>query len=120
MKEPVNNFGRELRRLRREGTIKYSLAKLASLSGVSACYISKLETGDRKPTVSVIRKLSSHLGKKPNHLLQILGMTEMDFAATFANNLNQVKQQMSDLPEDQIEEIADYLTYLEFKASIHE
>ena len=120
MKEPKNDFGRELRRLRCEGTIKYSQAQLASLTGLSACYISQLETGEKEPTVRVIRKLAPHLGVKPNHFLQIIGMAEMDFVGTLSYNLDQVKRQMPDLPEDQLEEIANYLTYLDFKSSVLE
>lgn len=120
MNNPQNDFGRELRRLRLKGTIKYSQAELAELTGVSACYISKLETGDKEPTVRVIRKLSPHLGVKPNHFLKIIGMVEMDFASTLADNRDQVKRQMPDLPEDQLEEIANFLTYLDFKSLVIE
>lgn len=120
MKEPRNDFGRELRRLRLEGTIKYSQTGLAKLTGIAACYISQLETGYKEPTVRVIRKLSPHLGVKANHLLQLIGIVEMDFASTLAYNLDQVKCQMPDLPKDQLEEIANYLTYLDFKSSIVE
>ncbi|GAI77532.1 unnamed protein product [marine sediment metagenome] len=118
MKEPQKDFGRELRRLRLEGTTKYSQVELSELTGVSACYISKLETGDKEPTVRVIRKLSPYLGVKPNHFLQIIGMVEMDFAGMLAHNLDQVKSQMPDLPKDQLEEIANYLTYLDFKVAV--
>jgi transcriptional regulator with XRE-family HTH domain len=120
MREPENNFGRELRRLRREGTVKYSQAELARLTDFTAGYISQLETGFKKPTVRAIRKLSPHLGVKSNHFLQLIGMAEMDFAATYTDNLDQVKRQMPDLPKDQLEEIANYLTYLDFKSSVLE
>ena len=118
MNEPTTDFGRELRRLRREGEFKYTQAKLADLAGITASYISQLETGDKDPTVSVIHKLSPHLGVKPNHLLKLICMVEMDLAGTFANNREQVKYKIPGLTEQQIEELADYLTYLEFKASV--
>lgn len=119
MKEPRTEFGRELRRLRREGPIEYSQSQLAKLSGVTTSYISQLETGERTPTPRVIRRLSPHLGVNPNHLFMKLGMVEMDLAGTLAGNRDQVKQKMPHLPEEQLEELASYLTYLHFKASIY-
>ena len=120
MKEPKKEFGRELRKLRLEGIPKYSQTELAKLTGISASYISQLETGEKDPTVRVIRKLSTHLRVRPNHFLKIIGMVEMDFASTLAYNLDQAKRQMPDLPVDQLEEIANYLTYLDFKATVLE
>ena len=118
MNEPTNDFGRELRRLRREREFKYTQVQLAALAGITASYVSQLETGDKDPTVSVIHKLSPHLGVPSNHLLRIIGMVEMDLAGTFANNRVQVKYKIPGLTEQQVEELADYLTYLEFKASV--
>lgn len=120
MKKPINNFGQELRRLRHEGTKRCSQMVLAKLTGLSVSYISQLETGFKKPTVPVIRKISPHLGVKSNHFFKLIGMVEMDFDAIFADNLNQIKSQMPNLPKDQLEEIANYLTYLDFKSSVLE
>jgi transcriptional regulator with XRE-family HTH domain len=120
MKEPKTDFGQELRKLRLEGKIRYTQAQLASLAGVRASYISQLEIGKKKPTPRVIRKLSPHLGVTTNHLLSKLGMVEMDLAGTFASNRDQVRHKMPDLPEDQLEEIANYLTYLDFKSLVLE
>lgn len=116
MREPRNDFGRELRKLRRE-EVRYSQARLAELAGVTASYISQLETGAKIPTPRVIRSLSPHLEVTPNHLLSKIGMVEMDLASTLASNRDQVSSSMPDLPEEQLEELANYLTYLDFKAS---
>ncbi len=113
MREPGNEFGRELRRLRREQGL--SQARLAELAGVTASYLSQLETGERNPTPMVIRRLSPHLNVSPNHLLGRIGMVEMDLAGTLAGNRAYVGRVAPDLPEDQVEEMANYLTYLEFK-----
>jgi len=115
---PDTEFRRELKRLRCEGSIKYTQAELADLAGISAAYISQLETGERKPTPQVIRSISHHLGVSPNHLLKTIGMVEMDIARTFTNNRDKVKDKIPNLSTDQIEEIANYLTYLEFKISV--
>lgn len=117
MKEPKTEFGRELRKLRLEGKIRYSQSELAKLVGVKAGYISQLETQEKIPRPPVIRRLSTHLGVTPNHLLSKLGMVEMDLAGTLANNRDQVSRKMPHLPEEQLEELANYLTYLDFKAS---
>ncbi|MQY56264.1 MAG: helix-turn-helix domain-containing protein [Dehalococcoidia bacterium] len=117
MKEPKSEFGRELRKLRLEGKIRYSQSQLAKLADVTASYISQLETQERIPKPRVIRRLSIHLGVTPNHLFSKCGMVEMDLASTLANNRDEVRRKMPDLPEEQLEELASYLTYLEFKAS---
>lgn len=119
MNDPTTDFGRELRKLRCQGKIKYTQAQLADLTGITASYISQLESGEKKkiPKVSVIRELSRHLGVPSNHLLRTIGMVEMDLAGTFANNRDQVRDNMPNLTEKQVEEFADYLTYLAFKES---
>jgi len=117
MKEPRTEFGRELRQLRTKGTTRYSLAELAELAGVTASYISQLETGEKSPTPRVIRKLSRHLGVAPNHLLSKIGMVEMDLAGTLASNREHLNSIMPDMTDEQLEELANYLTYLDFKVT---
>ena len=117
MKKAKTEFGKELRRLRTEGSIKYTQAGLAKLAGVTAGYISQLETEDLTPRVSVIRNLSRHLGVEPNHLLRTIGMVEMDISRTYTWNVDAVREKMPDLAAEQIAELANYLTYLDFKAS---
>jgi transcriptional regulator with XRE-family HTH domain len=118
MAEKDNVFGKELRRLRREGSLKYTQNELAHLAGVTAGYISQLENGNKRPTPNVIHKLSTHLAVKPNHLLKLIGMVEMDIAQTYLDNREKVTGQMPNLTADQIEEVANYLTYLDFKVSV--
>ncbi len=113
MREPGNEFGRELRRLRRGQEL--SQARLAEFAGVTASYLSQLETGERNPTPMVIRRLSPYLNVSPNHLLGRIGMVEMDLAGSLAGNRAYVGQVAPDLTVDQVEEMANYLTYLEFK-----
>ncbi len=113
MREPGNEFGRELRGLRRARGL--SQARLAELAGVTASYLSQLETGERNPTPTVIRRLSPHLDVSPNHLLGRIGMVEMDLAGTLAGNREYVGRVAPDLTGEQAEEMANYLTYLEFK-----
>jgi len=116
MKKPRNAFGDELRSLRQKNG--YSQSKLAKLSGITAGYISQLETGAKLPTPRVIRLLSGPLDIPSNRLLSKIGMIEMDFAKTFKNNCEQLQNNCPSLLPGQIEEIANYLTYLEFKTSI--
>jgi transcriptional regulator with XRE-family HTH domain len=42
--------------------------ELSRKSGVSRSYISKIERGEREPTISVICKLANALGVKPEDL----------------------------------------------------
>ena len=116
MQNLKNEFGWELRRLRREA--RYTQAELGKKAdNITASYVSQLETGKKIPTPRVIRSLSGALDVLPNYLLSIIGVLEMDLASTLVNNRDQVGTIMPDLPEEQLEEIANYLTYLEFKAS---
>jgi len=113
-------FGEELKRLRcgSDRSIRYTQKQLADLAGVTDVYISLLETGKKNPTQSIIHKLSPHLAVNSNHLLKIIGMVEMDFAQTYLANHEKVKDQMPNLTTDQIEEMANYLTYLDFKEAV--
>jgi len=118
MKKPRNAFGDELRRIRLKNG--YSQAELAHLAGITAGYISQLETGAKLPTIHVTHLLSGPLGILPNCLLSKIGMIEMDFASTFKNNHKQLQNNCPSLSPIQIEELANYLTYLEFKTSVVE
>jgi transcriptional regulator with XRE-family HTH domain len=113
MREPRNEFGRELRKLRRARG--FSQARLAELAGVTASYLSQLETGERRSTPGVIRRLSPHLEVSPNHLFARIGMVEMDLAGTLADNREYVNRLAPGLTREQAEEMANYLTYLDFK-----
>lgn len=55
-------IGQRLRRLRKE--LGFSQRKLAELTrgGVTAAYISRIEKGERSPSVKTLRRLSSPLG----------------------------------------------------------
>ena len=118
MEEKNNIFGKELRSLRTRPDKYLTQQYLASLVGVTASYISQLETGNRKPSPDVIRKLSNHLGVKTNHLFGKLGMAEMDLAGTFINNKDELKRNMPGMSEEQLEELANFLTYMDFKSSV--
>ncbi len=110
------DFADELKKLRTQGEIRYSQSQLAELAGVTASYISHLENRLKNPTPAVIRKLSRHLAVSPNHLLRKLGMVEMDLAGTIASNFKYANQVNPGLSTEQLEELANYLTYLDFKA----
>jgi len=116
MKEPQTEFGLELRKLRRE-ELKWTQARLSECAGISAAYVSQLETGDKPPTLHIIRTLSGCLGVLPNRLFRTINMVEMDLASTLASHRDQVRATLPDLPDQETEELANYLTYLEFKAS---
>ena len=116
MKEPQTEFGRELRKLRREEQ-RWTQARLAECAGISAAYVSQLETGDKPPTKHIIRTLSGCLGVLPNRLFRTISMVEMDLASTLATHRDRVRAALPNLPDQEKEEVANYLTYLEFKAS---
>ena len=120
MNEDINKFGRELRHLRKRPEYNLTQAKLGKLVGVTASFISQLESGNRKPSVHIVRELSKHLGVTTNHLLGKFGMAEMDLASTFIKNKEELKLRLPQMQDDQLDELANYLTYIDFKSSVLE
>jgi transcriptional regulator with XRE-family HTH domain len=116
MTEEQNLFGQELRRLRKEA--KYTQAKLAKRAGISASYISQLETGDKEPTDRVITKLSGPLDVPENHLLITVGKIKMDLAGTLATERREAPEVLNSLSDEQFRELLTYLAYIKVKASI--
>ncbi len=117
MKKPTTDFGRELRNLRKKEA-GISQKELATLAGISIGYLSMLETGGKRPTDRVIRRLSRVFEIDPNHLFRTVNKVEMDLVSTLINKRDEIHNKMPDLPSKHLEEIANYLTYLEFKAII--
>lgn len=118
MPEKRTAFAHELKRLREAAG--YTQAGLAEAAGVSGGYVRQLETDKKPPTQRVIRKLSGPLGVSSNRLFSTIGMVEMDLAGTLAAGRDKVSGAMPDLSPEQLEELADYLTFLHFKASVLE
>lgn len=109
-------FSQELRKLRKEA--KYTQVKLAQLAGISAAYISQLETGEKKPTDRVITKLSDALNIEENRLLIKVGKLKMDLAGTLAIRRNEAPDLLTNLSDEEWEELLTYLAYMKVKASI--
>lgn len=116
MADNQNIFGQELRRIRKD--VKLKQAQLAKLAGISAAYISQLETGKKKPTDRVITKLSGALDIPENRLLIKIGKMKMDLAATLATRRKEMPKILTSLNDDQLEELLTYLAYIKVKASI--
>lgn len=114
--EKQNLFGVELRKLRNDA--KYTQAQLAKLAGISAAYVSQLETGKKEPTDRVITKLSDALNIPENQLLIKVGKLKMDFAETLAISRNESVELLSALSDEQWEELLTYLAYIKLKSSI--
>jgi len=116
MTEKRNLFGQELRKLRKEAI--YTQDQLAKLAGISASYISQLETGEKKPTDRVITKLSGALDIPENRLFIKIGKLKMDLAATLAMGRKEAPEILTSLSDAQWEELLTYLAYIKVKASI--
>ena len=114
--EEQNLFSAELRKLRKDAT--YTQVQLAKLAGISAAYISQLETGKKKPTDRVITRLSYALNVPENRLLVKVGKIKMDFVETLAINRNESFKLLAALSDEQWEELLAYLAYIKLKSSI--
>ena len=114
LKKHKTKFACELNKLRIQAG--YRQVDLAKKINVTASYMSQLESGTKKPTPRIIRRLSPHLRVTPNHLLKTIGMVEMDLVSTLACHREHINSVMPNISEEQLEEFANYLTYLDFKA----
>ena len=70
--------------------------ELASLAGLAPSYLSLIEMGKRKPSVSAIRKLS-HALKIPAHLLTLLAAEEDDLTLVDAGELQRAGESLARL-----------------------
>jgi len=67
-------FGTGVRQLRRQR--KLTQADVASRVGITATYLSQIETGRRNPTLAVVVGLARALGVKPSQLVARLDESE--------------------------------------------
>jgi transcriptional regulator with XRE-family HTH domain len=109
-------FSTELRKVRKHAA--YTQVQLASLAGISAAYISQLETGKKKPTDRVITKLSAALNIPENQFLIKIGKVKMDFVETLAITRTESSKLLAALSDEQWEELLTYLAYIKLKSSI--
>jgi len=116
MTREQNLFGEELKKQRKAAT--HTQVQLAKLAGISAAYISQLETGNKKPTDKVITQLSDALGIEENQLFIKVGKLKMDLAATLATRRNEAPELLTNLSDKEWEELLTYLAYMKVKASI--
>jgi len=116
MAEKLSPFSQELRKLRKEAG--YTQEQLANLAGISAAYISQLETGEKEPTDRVIAKLCGPLDIQENRLFIKIGKVKMDLAATLATDRKEAPEILTSLSDEQWRELLTYLAYLKIKASI--
>jgi transcriptional regulator with XRE-family HTH domain len=75
----VDSFGQELKKLR--GERRMSIRELGEASGVSHCYLSQLENGEREaPKPKLVRKLANGLKMPYVRLMLLAGhLKEEDF-----------------------------------------
>lgn len=65
----LREFGRNLRRLRRERQMTQE--ELAETAGVSSRYVALIEAGARNPTLTVLLELARALGAHPGDLFDL-------------------------------------------------
>ncbi len=116
MTEKQDLFGQELRKLRKKAN--YTQDQLAKLAGISAAYVSQLETSNKKPTDGVITKLSRALEIPENHLLMKVDKIKMDFASTFAFTKEAASDLIAKLSDKEWDDLQSYLAFLQVKSAI--
>ena len=78
-----NNFGKALRNQR--VAMALTLQELSAISGVSASYLGRIETGERFPSARVLRKIAEPLGFKEDELFASAGYLSSASAEIFEN-----------------------------------
>ena len=81
----VNEFGGFLKKQRLERT-SISLNKFAKELGISAAYLSKLETGKEKPTFQLIQKIAKLLEMDENLLAGRAGVIDPKIIKAITSN----------------------------------
>jgi transcriptional regulator with XRE-family HTH domain len=66
-----NFLGDRLRELRNQKRL--SLREIDEIAGISSSYLSQVETGERHPSASVLKKLAPAYGISPRELLEVAG-----------------------------------------------
>ncbi|MFU8649118.1 helix-turn-helix domain-containing protein [Lysinibacillus sp. RSDA_15] len=101
-------FGNYLKTKRTDKNL--SMNKLGELAGITAMYISQLESGKReKPSIEVLKKLSISLKEPYENLLEAAGYSSIevgnkDDIAEFLRGTYEIRS----LPETQVDDL-DYL-----------
>jgi transcriptional regulator with XRE-family HTH domain len=87
-----------------EGPQSFSLRAVAGRLGVSAAYLSLVETGRQRPTEALLRALATELDLAPEPLLALAGRVPEDVAATLAARpaLAEAVRALRDLPDADI------------------
>ena len=94
----MNDFGTELRRIRKEK--KLSIRKLGELSGISHAYLSQIENKKREaPKPELIRKLAEGLQVNIIYLMLLAGHIDI---SDYKNGID-----FNELTEDELDELAD-------------
>ena len=117
-------FGILLSELRKRQ--KYTMADLGFLSGITAGYISLLETGRRNPGTKVIRKLAGPLDVQPAVLFASANINTFDFTATLRDtqtgsptSSEQNEEYRLVMTKSERIEIQMYLDFLKYKTAIN-
>lgn len=115
----TTEFGILLTKLRKGQ--KYSLAKLGSLAGVTAGYISLLERGKRVPGPKIIRNLSGPLDVQPTVLFVSASINTFDFASTLRDDQNNLDESPGEykffLSTSERIQVQIFIDFLQYKAA---
>ncbi|MED3824345.1 helix-turn-helix transcriptional regulator [Priestia flexa] len=93
-------FGKYLKTKREEKNL--SMNKLGELAGITAMYISQLESGKRdKPSIEVLKKLSKSLDVPYKELMNVAGYMDVDITLTLKDveKEEDILEQLRKLPE---------------------
>ncbi|MBI2165377.1 MAG: helix-turn-helix transcriptional regulator [Chloroflexi bacterium] len=113
-KPRLSEFGRHLATLREEQG--YTVTELAYRAGISAPYLSQLETGKKTPTDRTIRALSGPLGIHPSELHIRAGLLTLPWEGTLTSSAARHPRTL-EVTEEEWEHLWEYLQFLRFRRS---
>lgn len=115
LKPRDTEFGAHLSSLRQQQGL--TIPRLATMAGVSASYVSQLETGRKPPTMKVVSQLSGALDVHPNQLLVKSGRLTLQLEPV-SRPAAQVETVPMEVTAVEREQISLFLQFLRFKESI--
>jgi len=86
------DFGRILKRQR--VSVPLTLNKLATLSGVSASHLGRIERGERFPSARILRKIAKPLGFEEDELFTLAGFLSPQVPGVAEKDISYVSRRL--------------------------
>lgn len=93
---------------------KWSHDKLAQRAGISRSFVTRIISGDARPSVNFCHKVAAALGEPPDKLLRLAGILPPGSPASPDDDatLQELVELARNLPPDARQQVLDYVRFL--------